>query len=67
MSSGRQRRENGKLRWVLRDSYTESILTNLNRPTWVSVEIRNEWNGEECLFLLYLPHDSAVPKSDSVL
>ena len=48
-------------------SYTESILTNLNRPTWVLVETRNKWNGQECLFLLCLPHDSAVPKSDSVL
>lgn len=58
--------------WPLRDSYIVSILTprltfDLNRTTWVLVETRNKWNGQECLFLLYLPHDSVLPKSDSIL
>ena len=47
-------------------TYTESILTDLNRPRWVFVGTRPKWNGQECLFLLYLPHESAGPKSDSV-
>lgn len=53
--------------WPLRDSYIVSILTDLNRTTWVLVETRNKWNGQECLFLLYLPHDSVLPNSDSIL
>lgn len=48
-------------------TYTASSLTDLNRPPWVFVETRHKWNGQECLFLLYLPHDSVGPKSDSVL
>ena len=45
--------------------HTVHILAGLNRPMWVFVETRRM--DKSSLFLLYLPHDFAVPKSDFIL